>query len=210
MNLTEMRTRVRRDLKDEDAQNYRWSDEELERHVDHALREFSQAIPREMKAEIATTPSSREIDIASLTDRVMVEAVEYPISKFPPRYQRFSLWLETITLLGDELPDGSNCYIYYGKVHTLDATTSTIPSHLEDLVAIGAEGFALVEYAAYSINRVSVGGEDTADNFRRRGNELLDHFRSELKRLGRKGRLRARRLYRSLTTPVSKTTDWGP
>jgi len=128
MTLTEMRATVRRDLHDEDEANYRWTNDELDRHIAHAVNEFSQAIPYEQKATIATTSGSREIDISSVTDRIMVEAVEYPVDKFPKRYQRFSLWSETLTLLGAEVPDGSNAYIYYGKLHTLDDATSTIPT----------------------------------------------------------------------------------
>jgi hypothetical protein len=208
MNLSEMRTMVRRDLKDEDSQNYRWTNDELDRYIDHALRDFSQALPREQKSDIATTAGSREIDISLLTNRVIVFAVEYPIGKFPPLYQRFSLYQDTITLLGDEVPDGSDARIFYGKLHTLDASSSTIPSQHEDIVAIGAEGYALVEWAAYSINRVSLGGEETPQQFRVRGEELLRQFKRESARL--KSRLRPRQLYRPATTPVSKTTDWGP
>ena len=45
MDLNTMRTMVRRDLKDEDSENYRWTDEELDRHIAHALKEFSEAYP---------------------------------------------------------------------------------------------------------------------------------------------------------------------
>ena len=83
MNLSEMRAIVRRDLKDEDAANYRWTDNELDRHINHAVRELSEAIPYEQKATKATTADSRDIDIASLSDRIMVQAVEYPVDKFP-------------------------------------------------------------------------------------------------------------------------------
>ncbi|UCH43497.1 MAG: hypothetical protein JSW16_02845 [Dehalococcoidales bacterium] len=47
MNLTDMRTIVRRDLHDEDAENYRWSNDELDRHIAHAVRDFSEAVPHE-------------------------------------------------------------------------------------------------------------------------------------------------------------------
>ncbi|MGB2853597.1 MAG: hypothetical protein WBC55_04010, partial [Dehalococcoidia bacterium] len=154
MNLSEMRTIVRRDLHDEDSENYRWSDDELDRHIAHAVKDFSDATPYEQKATIPTTEGSREIDISSLSDRIMVEAVEYPVGNFPKSYQRFAIWQDTLTLLGDEVPDGSNCYIYYGNLHTLDAETSTIPSRFEDLIAIGAAGYALVEWAAFAINQV--------------------------------------------------------
>ncbi len=41
MNLTDMRTLVRRDLHDEDATSYRWTNDELDRHIARALKDFS-------------------------------------------------------------------------------------------------------------------------------------------------------------------------
>jgi len=210
MNLSELRTIVRRDLHDEDAENYRWTDDELDRHIAHAAKDFSGALPLEQKATKATTSGSREIDISTITDRVMVEAVEYPVDKFPKRYQRFSLWGDTLTLLGTEVPDGSNAYIYYGKLHTLDAESSTIPAEHEDLIATGACGYAAVEWAIYAINRVNVGGTITPKELLTWGREKLNYFKTELKRLGRRNRVRVRSLYKPYYPPVSKATDYGP
>ncbi|MFH1662321.1 MAG: hypothetical protein ABH934_00110 [Chloroflexota bacterium] len=207
MNLTEMRAIVRRDLRDEDSENYRWSDDELNRHITHAIGELSEAIPLEQKA---TTNGSREIDISSLSDRVMVQALEYPVGRFPRVYQRFSLWGDAITLLGGEVPDGSNTYIYYGKLHTLDATSSTIPTIYENLVSTGGAGYAAVEWAAFAINRVNVGGNTTPREFLDWGQERLNYFRQELKRLGRRNRARVNQLYKPAYPVVSKTTDYGP
>ena len=210
MNLTDMRTIVRWDLHDEDAANYRWTDDELDRHIAHAVKDFSESLPLEQKATIATTSGSREIDISSLSDRVMVEAVEYPADKFPKKYQRFTLWDDTLTLLGAEVPDGSDSYIYYGKLHTLDATTSTITAQHEDLITAGACGYAAVEWAVYAINRVNIGGTVTPTEFMKWGKEKLKGFKQELKRLGRKNRVRIRSLYKPYYPPVSKSTDYGP
>lgn len=210
MNLTDMRTIVRCDLHDEDAGNYRWTNDELDRHIAHTVKDFAEAIPYEQKAVKATTSGSREIDISTITNRIMVEAVEYPADKFPRRYQRFSLWADTLALLGDEVPDGSNTYIYYGKLHTLDASGSTIPAMYEDLIAAGACGYAAVEWAVYAINRVNVGGTLTPGELLTWGREKLNYFRQELKRLGRRNRVRIRSLYRPYYPPVSKSTDYGP
>jgi len=209
MTLTEMRTIVRRELHDEDAGSYRWTNDELDRHIARAVKEFSERLPYEQKATKATTSGSRDIDISDVTDRIMVEAVEYPVGKFPRRYQRFSLWANTLTLLGDEVPDGSNAYIYYGKLHTL-GENSTIPAMYEDLVAAGATGYAAVEWAIYAVNRVNVGGTSTPDGFLTWGRERLKYFRQELKRLGRRNRVRRRSLYRAHYPPVSRATDYGP
>jgi len=210
MNLSEMRAIVRRDLKDEDAANYRWTDDELDRHITHTVREFSEVIPYEQKVTKATTLGSRDIDISSLSDRIMIQAVEYPVDKFPKQLQRFILWGDTITLLGDEVPDGSNAYVYYGKLHTLDAASSTIPSYLDDLIVAGACGYAAVEWAVYAINRVNVGGTMTPREFLAWGNERLRFFKSELKRLGRRNRVRVRTMYKPYFPIVSKSTDYGP
>lgn len=209
MNLADMRTLVRRDLKDE-ATPFRWSDDELDRHILYALKEFSEALPLEQKATLATTSGSRELDISTITDRIMIEAVEYPVDKFPKRYQRFSLWAHILTLLGDEVPDGSGAYIYYGQLHTLDATTSTIPAKYEDLVATGAGGYAAVSSAIHSTDRVSVGGTMTPREFLTWGKERLRQFKEELKRLSRRNRVRVRSLYKPYYPPVSKSMDFGP
>jgi len=210
MNLTEMRTIVRRDLHDGDAANYRWTDDELDRHIAHAVKDFSEYLPHEQRTTKATTSGSRELDISTVTDRIMVEAVEYPVDRFPRWYQPFALWGDTLTILGDEVPDGSNAYIYYGKLHTLDASSSTIPTHHEDLVAAGAGGYAAVEWAVYAINRVNVGGGITPKEFLAWGNEKLRYFKQELKRLGRRNRVRVRSLYKPYYPIVSKSTDYGP
>ncbi len=197
MNLSDMRTIVRRDLHDEDSANYRWTNNELDRHIAHAVKDFSEAIPYEQKATKATTAGSRAIDISTITNRIMVEAVEYPVDKFPREYQRFSLWADILTLLGDEVPDGANAYIYYGKLHTLDTSSSTIPALYEDLIALGAGGYAAIEWSGYAINRVNVGGSPTPGEFLAWGEGKLKYFKSELKRLGRRNRVRIRALYPS-------------
>ena len=210
MNLGDMRTIVRRDLHDEDSGNYRWTNDELDRHIAHTVKDLSEAIPYEQKATKATTSGSREIDISSITDRVSVQAVEYPVGQFPGRFQRFALWGDTVTLLGPEVPDGSNAYIYYGKLHTLDVNTSTIASPHEDLVAAGACGYAAVEWAVYAINRVNVGGTRTPEELLSWGRDKLVFFRREIRRLGRRNRVRVRALYVPYYPPVSKSTDYGP
>jgi len=210
MTLAEMRTIVRRDLHDEDAANYRWSNDELDRHIARAVKEFSQASPLEATLVTATTAGSRELDISSLTGRVGVVAVEYPTGAFPKTYQRFNLWADTLTVLGDEVPDGSNICVYYGKLHTLDVSGSTIPGGLEDLIAAGAGGYAAIEWAVYAVNKVNVGGTRTTSEFLAWGKDRLDYFRRELKRLGRKNRVRIQSLYKPYYPPVARATDYGP
>lgn len=197
MNLAEMIALVRKDLHDEDSGNYQWSDAELTRHINRAVKELSERVPVPARATLATTSGSRELDISGLSDRIMVEAVEYPVDTSPPSYQRFSIWGDTLTIISGSEPNGSNCYIYYGALHTLDANGSTIPGKYEDMVAIGACGYAALEWAAYAINKVNVGGINVPKEFRLWGSERLGAFQEKLERLGRRQRVRVQQLFES-------------
>jgi hypothetical protein len=188
---------VRKDLNDEDSGNYRWTDDELTRHIGRAVRELSESLPVPAMATLPTTSGSRELDISGLDNRIMVEAVEFPVGESPASYRRFSVWGDTLTIIGGADPDGSNCNIYYGTLHTLDADGSTIPARYEDLVATGACGYAAIEEAAGAINRVNVGGTMTPGEFRLWGSERLGIFQERLKRLGRRQRVRTQQLFES-------------
>jgi len=207
VNLSEMRTRVRRDLHDEDPADQRWTDDELDRHIERAVRELSLAIPLEAKATPTTSEGSRDISLASLSDLVAVEAVEYPVDKYPPSYIPFSLWAGTLTLLVDATPPGGQSVnIYYGKMHTLDATTSTIPPHLEELVATGAAAYAALEWASFATNRINVGGQHVWRQYLTWGQERLAVFSRALAKHSRRNAVRVRRLYTPATQPVDQST----
>jgi hypothetical protein len=195
MNIAEMIDLVRKDLHDEDSGNYRWSDSELTRHINRAVKELSERASQPARATMATTADSREINISGLANRIMVEAVEFPIDDYPPSYQRFSIWGDVLTIISGSEPDGSNCRIYYGTLHKLDVLGSTVPVKYEDLVATGACGYAAVEWAAYAINKVNVGGENVSKEFRLWGSEKLAVFQEALSRLGRRQRVRVQRLF---------------
>jgi hypothetical protein len=210
MNLTEMIALVRKDLHDEDATNYRWTDGELTRHINRAVGELSESLPLPAKATLSTTAGSRELDISGLNDRIMVAAVEYPLGANPPNYQQFSIWGDVLTILSGSPPDGSNCDIYYGARHTLDAQGTTLPGKYEDLVADGVCGYAAIELAVYSINRVNLGGEVTPKELLEWGNQKLKDFRKELKRLGRRNRVIINELYEPYSPNITRATDYGP
>jgi len=196
MNLSTMRALVRRDLHDEDAQSYRWSDDELDRHVARAVRETSLASPLESEATLTTTPDSRELSLTSLSDRVVVEAVEYPVGQYPAVYVPFSLWGDTLTLLVDSAPlSAQSAKVFYGKLHTLDESGSTLPAALEDVVATGAAGYAALEWASFATNRVNTGGSETWRDYLVWGEQRLAAFSAALARHGHRSTVRVRRLY---------------
>ena len=209
MNLTEMIALVRQDLRDQESQSYRWTDDELTRNINKAVRDLSEEVPLPARATLPTTADSREVDISALAGRVMVEAVEYPLLSFPPDYQQFTVWGDTLTIISGSEPDGSNCYIYYGTLHTLNEEGSTIPAKYEDIVVAGACGYAAQEWAVYAVNRVNVGGAVTATEYLEWGDRKLRYFRQELRRLGRKNRVRVSSLYQPYNPVVNQSRDYG-
>ena len=211
MDLPTMRTRVRRDLHDEDAQNFRWTDDVLDRHIQRSVEEVSIASPREMKATLTTTADSRDLSLSTLTDLITIEAVEHPTGKYPPEYVRSSVWAGIVTLLVDSAPGGGeNVWVYYGKIHTLDATSSTLSTYLEDLVATGATAYAAIEWSSFATNRINVGGEQVWRQYLTWGQDRLASFLSRLAQLSGKSAVHARSLYTPAQPKPSQTTDWGP
>src|SRR4030042_6605947 len=195
MNLSTMRTLVRRDLKDEDNSNYRWQDNEIDRAIGRAVAELSRYIPREMKATIATIDGSREIDISTLTDRVSVDLVEFPVGDSLRRFQRFVVYSDAITLVGDVEGDGGTCYIYWSKVHTLDGSTSTVPGYLEDVLALGAAAYAVLAQAQYRSDVAGIGGDRADNDYQSWGAAMLKEFKSQLRRFGKGRKLKISQFY---------------
>jgi hypothetical protein len=211
MNLSAMRALVRRDLHDEDAASYRWSDDELDRHIGRAVREMSLAVPLEEKAVLTTTAGSRDLSLSSLSDRVAVEAVEFPLDQYPPAYVAFSLWGETLTLLIDSAPVAEQGVgVYYGKLHTLDESGSTLPVALEDVVATGAAGYAALEWAGFATNRVNVGGSETWRDYLVWGEQRLAAFAAALARHGHRSAVRVRRLHAPALSMGTRAGDLQP
>ena len=185
MDLTTMRARVRRDLKDEDTASYRWTNDEIDRALIRAVNELSKYVPSEQKDELATVNGSNEVDISGLTARISIDRVEFPLGNTPGTFQRFEVYQDTLTLLEIQ-GNGNNCAVYWGKVHTLDAETSTIPTRYEDLVALGATGYAALSQSQYSTNKATYGGENVDRDYLYWARGRLMEFEKACKKAGSK------------------------
>lgn len=193
--LADIRGRVRKDLGDTTAGAYRWTDDQLDRHIERALDELSRSVPREQVATLATTAGSREVDLSGLTGLIEVESVEYPVDSYPPQMPGFSTWADSLTLHVDSLPDGADARVYYTARHVLDASGSTLPAFLEDILAAGAGAYAALEWGIGGIDRLNIGGPEVAKQYESWGRARLTAFRQLLYQHGRSNRLRGRRLY---------------
>lgn len=198
MNIAELRSMVRRDLRDETPAEQRWSDDEIDRHIQHAVRDLSRAAPQEAVAMTTLAAGSREVSLGSLRDLLDVEAVEHPVDRHPASFVPFSRWAGSLLLQVDEAPSrGEQARVYYTRLHTVDATSSTLPAGAEDTVALGASAYAALAWASYAANRVNLGGEETARHYRAWGNGRLEAFQRALGKLAARRGVRTRRMYRA-------------
>jgi len=157
--LTAMRADVRRDLKDEDAANYRWSDDEIDRAIEKAVLVYSSYCPlMQLDATIHTVDQGNTVSLATLTERIDVVKVEHPVNNLPYPSRRFKVWGDLLTFQDGYTGDGGICNIYWLKKHTLGAT-STIPAAHDHIIAMGAVAFAVSSQAQYQVNLANTGGQ---------------------------------------------------
>jgi hypothetical protein len=193
MDLATMRARVRQDLQDTDAQNYRWSDDEVDGAIERVVREFSLAYPIEEEDALATTQDSTELDISSLSKLLEVNSIEFPLDNIPPYYQHFTKYGTSIYMQDEG--NGDDARVRWLKQHTLDAQGSTIPEHLEELIVLGATGYLATSAAVYTIDKATIGGRDAAGNYLKWGQARLQRYGRQLRAVARDSRVIPRELY---------------
>ena len=209
-NIVTLRNRLRQELHDEDAADRRWLDAVLDRHLTRAARELSLVLPQEQKTSLTTTPGSRDVSIGALSDLVRVEAIEYPTLQWPPAFVRFSTYKTTLTLLVEAAPASAQALsVYWGQLHTLNTSASSLPPAAEDAVVLGAGGYAALEWASFASNRANVTGTAAFHNYRLWGEDRLQRFREALQALGREASLRSASLYRADRAGSRATVQWS-
>ncbi len=197
-NLVAMRDRLRLDL--HDAAGETWDDATIERHILRAVAEYSQAHPDPRTTTLTATAGSRDLSVATLTDLVRVEAVEWPAGRYPRAFVPFQHWDDTLTLLVDAPPTAADdVAVYWGALHTCTTAATTVPAAEIDLVLTGAAGYAAQEWATYATNRVNV-DRAAVERYAALAARNLARFEMELARRPRPGRVGVR----SLTNPAER------
>ncbi len=192
--LSTLRADVRKDLDDQDAANYRWTDLVLNRHILRAVQMYQEVSPRDVIVTIAAVEGQRTYSLAAYADLIAVVRVEYPAGDYPPNWVPWELFGTDLTVLVATAPKaGEDIKVYYTGSHTCTEGSATIPAEDEHVVTLGAGAFAAVEWANYAINRVNASPQ-VVDQYRRWGENRLREFRREL------DDLRLRRAHRAPST----------
>jgi len=182
-NLITMRASIRRDLKDEDSANYRWSDNEIDRAIERAVLDYSLYCPLEQKTAIATVNLSQEVSLSTLLDLVDVVTVEHPVDQVPAQFRPFLTWGGTLTFLDGYTGDGANCYVRWLKQHSIGTSSSTVPTHHDAVIALGASAFAISAQAQYQVNTANTGGGGVDNGYGLWARERFKQFYDALSRI---------------------------
>jgi hypothetical protein len=174
-----LRADLRRDLRDEDASAYVWTDAVLNRHLQHAIDRLQAVSPRQASVTRTVPLSPRRIDLSADVPATFswVEAVEYPIDASP---QAFLPFREEpgpkVYLLGGSLPAvGDQMRVWYAARFTVDDASSDMPVGLEPTVLAGALAFACLDQAIDTVARITPAGAGPA-GYRAAGDAALRRF----------------------------------
>jgi hypothetical protein len=193
MNLTEMRARVREDLQDIDSENYRWTDDEVDGAIDRVVMEYSLYAPIEQQDDIATTEGDTELDISTLSGLLKVQSVEFPIGYKPKYFQRTEYWSGQLYM--EDEGNGKNARVRWLKKHTLDVSSTTIPTEHDEIIVLGATGYLAMSASAYTVDRASIAGRHATINFKAWGIERLKRYDQQLQQIARANKVIPKQLY---------------
>ncbi len=160
------------------------------------ISELERRLARQDEALASASARATELEQALAQSEAALKAGNDSLAEAVASYQRFSVWGNNLAIISGPEPDGSQCAVYYGVPHTIDAAGSTLPTKYHDLVAIGACSYAAVSLAAATVNKVNVGGKAASEEYRTWGNERLVIFRERLRQLGRRQRVRSQQLFK--------------
>ncbi len=186
--LSDLRNQIRKDLHDEDDDNYRWTDDVLNRHIERALAEFSAASPRTATTTTNASAGVREYSLAAISDLnnrpAAVLAVEWPYvaaaPAYPPCFTPFRVFANWLYLLVETAPAaGDVLRVWYGLPHVLSESVKTLAPDDEPVLALGAAAYAALERESYASERITVSGR-TAEEYRAGGERALQRFLAHL------------------------------
>lgn len=164
--MATIRARVQRDV--DDTGEVVFTDDDVDRAIRRALREYSVKLPRTVAGNLTVATAGRSQSMSGLTGLIDVQRVWFPYySTEPdlmPTWVPFEVQVAgTLFLRSQDSPAvGDVIRVFYTAWHTIDdldaATATTVPDVDEDLIALGAAGYVCEQKARGAIGVVNVSG----------------------------------------------------
>lgn len=193
-------TNLRNDLKDLDSTNYLWATSELDRHIAHAVNDYTRVNPQVLSQTQTVVADAngntwRQQISPIPSGYIFAVRVEYPIdnegqsSASPgpyPSYLKF--WEEIVGQgslylpVGDPPTAGDSIKVWYAAVHSVTSGSSTIPTEHEELITLGASAYAATAAARYAQNRLNA-SYWTPRGIQQFATEVMASYKTELENL---------------------------
>ncbi|MBN1137739.1 MAG: hypothetical protein JXM73_14220 [Anaerolineae bacterium] len=129
--------------------------DDIDEAIRWALGRYTEISPDHTITTLDLAADGREVDISSITDYLHITRVWWDYDStdptYPPEWRDFELWPGNILYIkdGDEPVTGDTVRVWYTRVRTLNgldsASTTTLPVEHENLIVVGASGFAAQE-----------------------------------------------------------------
>jgi len=176
--ILDLRDKLRYALKDLNV-TYDWTNNELDNALTRAVADFSDKLPRERETTFTTTSASRDVDVSSISASILqIFSVEYPDGNEPKTFVPSDLYGDTLEIKGYNVPDGSDAVVRWGSAHSLDTTQKTFKDNFDEVIVLGASGYAAIAHGEYTMRNDTAGGWDINKDHERWGNNrLLDFYR---------------------------------
>jgi hypothetical protein len=176
MDLATMREQVRDAIKDQDSNDYYFSNDEVDASIQRVLCDYTSVFPSVTSLAQDGNDSDSRFAFTPPTDYLYALAVEHPVDANPPRWRKFYEESRgSVVVYGDTPAAGTgNVRIWYARAHMLTGTWSICPED-ESLVVLGAAGYLATAAARHATSRLNV-SPTAASDLKQLGKDLLAEF----------------------------------
>jgi len=142
-------------IRDWSSYSFTQNQDDVDEAIRWALSRYTELNPDHTITDLTLEADGREVDISSITDYLEISRVWWPYDSsapaHPPRWRDFELWPGNVLFVDDnEEPVTADVVrIWYTRLRTINgldgASTTTLPAEHENLIVVGASGFAAQE-----------------------------------------------------------------
>ncbi len=161
--------------------------------MNDALFDFAEYVPNVVVATVTTRDGTAFINIGALSDLLYgenvnsFESVEFPVDQNPQKLRSFSVQGSALHMDIDFLPGSAEDVRILTRTPHLAtgsaAASLTLSPRLERLFIPYVAGIIAGDEAIDSIGGISIGGQNTSEQFEGRGFRVTDKIRNELSKM---------------------------
>jgi len=160
-----------------------WGTAAIASQMELDLQVISDYTPQLAQATVTFAGTARELSLATLTDLLEVDAIEFPIDKHPPRYVNFSVRGGSVILddYKEVVSTADTAYVWYAAPHTVSGTaTNTLNKWQEEVLVELAVSHLMQNLSIDKIDKINKGGEGVSTKYLNGGTDREKKVMSRL------------------------------